>query len=37
MPDPPGAVLEHLSDLSRDELEQISAGNAHALLGDAAG
>jgi aminocarboxymuconate-semialdehyde decarboxylase len=34
MPDAPGAVLEHLTDLSRDELEQITVGNARVLLGD---
>jgi aminocarboxymuconate-semialdehyde decarboxylase len=34
MPDAPGAVLEHLTDLGRDELERISVGNARVLLGD---
>jgi aminocarboxymuconate-semialdehyde decarboxylase len=34
MPDAPGAVLEHLTDLSREDLERITVGNARTLLGD---
>ena len=34
MPDAPGAVLEHLTDLSREDLERITVGNARSLLGD---
>jgi aminocarboxymuconate-semialdehyde decarboxylase len=34
MPDAPGAVLEHLTDLTSEDLERITVGNARALLGD---
>ena len=36
MPDAPGAVLEHLTDLGRDDLERITVANAQVLLGDVA-
>jgi aminocarboxymuconate-semialdehyde decarboxylase len=34
MPDPPGAVLEHLTGLAPGVLEAISTTNAHVLLGE---
>jgi aminocarboxymuconate-semialdehyde decarboxylase len=34
MPDAPGAVLEQLTDLGREDLDRITVGNARALLGD---
>jgi aminocarboxymuconate-semialdehyde decarboxylase len=34
MPDPPGAILEHMTGLTSDDLERIGRGNARALLGD---
>jgi aminocarboxymuconate-semialdehyde decarboxylase len=34
MPDPPGAVLEEMTGLTRDDLERICTRNALALLGD---
>jgi len=33
MPDAPGAVLERMTGLTGDDLERISRGNAHTLLG----
>jgi aminocarboxymuconate-semialdehyde decarboxylase len=35
MPDPPGAILEHMTGLSPDDREQIESANACLLLGDA--
>jgi aminocarboxymuconate-semialdehyde decarboxylase len=34
MPDPPGAILEEMTALSRDDLERICTRNALALLGE---
>jgi aminocarboxymuconate-semialdehyde decarboxylase len=34
MPDRPGAILEHMTGLTSDDLERIGRGNARALLGD---
>ena len=36
MPDAPGAILEHMTGLGRADLERISRGNAHILLGEIA-
>jgi predicted TIM-barrel fold metal-dependent hydrolase len=34
MPDAPGAILRHMTGLSRDDLERIGRDNARVLLGD---
>jgi aminocarboxymuconate-semialdehyde decarboxylase len=34
MPDAPGAILELMTGLTRDDLERIGSGNAEVLLGD---
>ena len=36
MPDAPGAILEHMTGLSRADLERIGRGNAQTLLGETA-
>ncbi len=36
MPDPPGAILEHMAGLTPDDVERLRRTNALALLGETA-